>query len=131
MYRAGRARSRRGRTALRERAPRLTPSEWLAACPERTDRGTRSAPASTRQLLRQVLAELARGDAVLLERVAVPHRHRLILRGLAVDRDPVRCARFVLAAVAPADRSAVVVKDLEVAPQVVVNPVRELRHPVL
>jgi len=79
----------------------------------------------------RVLDELPRGDAFLLERIAIAHGHRLILRRLPVDRDPVGSARFILAAVTPADRSAVVVEHVEMAAEVVMNAMGELGHAVL
>src|SRR5256885_6883505 len=96
------ARAPRGRRARHASAQRLRSKEPPAACRERRDRGTRAARASTRQLLREVFDELAGRDTVLLEGIAVAHGHRLVLRGLAVDRDPVRRARFILPAIAAA-----------------------------
>src|SRR5712664_2712201 len=106
----------------------------------RTARGCRvadDAPApesprrSTRQLLRQVLDELRRRNTILLERIAIAHGHGLILRRLAVDRDAVGCAGFILTAVAAADRSAIVVEDVEVAPEGGMDAMGQLRHAVL
>ena len=55
--------------------------------------------------------------AHLLERVAVAHRHGVVLERLVVDRDRPRRADLVLAAVAAPDRAARVELDLEVRAQ--------------
>ena len=52
-------------------------------------------------------------DALLLQRVAVAHRHRAVLHRLAVDRDAERRADLVLPAIAPADRARLVVEHRE------------------
>src|SRR5258707_3513500 len=74
---------------------------------------------SSRDLFFDVAHELRRGDAHLLQRVAVADGDRLILRRLAVDRDTEGRAGLVLAAIAAADRAAVVLEHVEVTTQVV------------
>src|SRR6267154_1407284 len=85
----------------------------------------------SRDLFLDVAHELGRGEAHLLQRIAVADRDRLILRRLAVDRDTEGRAGLILAAIAPADRAAVVVEHVEVAAQVVEDLTGELRHAVL
>src|SRR6266699_2184435 len=58
---------------------------------------------SSCDLFLDVAHELGRGDAHLLQRIAVADRDRLILRRLAVDRDAEGSAGLILAAIAPAD----------------------------
>src|SRR5438309_409917 len=94
-------------------------------------RGSGSRPVSPRELLLQVRGELAGGDADLLQRVAITHGDRLVLCGLAVHSDAEGRSRLVLAAIAPADRAAVVVEHVEGAAQIVVDAARHLRHAVL
>src|SRR5213595_2416464 len=60
---------------------------------------------STPQLFRQVRHQPIRRNAILLQRIAIPHRHRAILRRLPVDGDAEGRACLVLAAVAAADRT--------------------------
>ena len=56
-------------------------------------------------------------QALLLHAVALSQRHGVLLlgaifpNGVKIHRDSEWCARFVLAAIAPADRPAVVVED--------------------
>ena len=61
-----------------------------------------------------MLDQAVRRDTNLLQGIPVPDGDGLILRGLAVDGDAERRPRFVLAAVATADRATVVVEDVEV-----------------
>src|SRR5918911_1628833 len=79
------------------------------------------------QPARQELREAVDRDALLLERVAVAQRDGAVLDRLVVDRDRERRADLVLAPVAPADRTAVVVLGLDVAAHVLVDGARELR----
>src|SRR3954465_9101491 len=72
-----------------------------------------------------------RGDALLLQRVAVADRHRSILHRLTVDRDAERRTDFVLPAVPSADRARLVIEHREAAPQPLRELLRKLRHAVL
>ena len=65
------------------------------------------------------------------QRVAIAQRHRAVLEALVVDREAERRADLVLAAVALADRAAVVVLGLHARAQRVVHLVRELGLAVL
>src|ERR1041385_2681562 len=66
------------------------------------------------QALRQIFGEPVGGEANLFEGVPIPHRHGTVLRGLTIDRDAVRRAGLVLAAIAAPDRAAVVVERVVV-----------------
>src|SRR5215468_8464649 len=63
---------------------------------------------AARQAFGKIRLEAVDGDPVLAHRVALPHRHRLVVQGIEVDRDAERRADLVLAAVAAADRAGVV-----------------------
>src|SRR3954467_6643944 len=69
--------------------------------------------------LGDVAAEMVGGHADLLKCIAITDRHGTVLCGLPVDRDTERCSNLVLPAVAPSDRTAIIVEDRECAPQVV------------
>src|SRR6184192_4952149 len=92
---------------------------------------TAALPPLAFQALRQVRHETIGRDPVLLQRVAIPHGHRSVRGGLAVYGDAKRRARFVLPAVAAADRATVVVEHVVVLAEVVVDAARQLGHPVL
>src|SRR5215218_6382907 len=78
------------------------------------------------QASRQQLPEPVDRHALLRERVAIAQRDRAVLERLVVDRDGERRADLVLAPVAPADRSAVVVLGLYLAAHVLIDLAREL-----
>ena len=80
-----------------------------------------SASASRLRAARRPSRDAADRDALLRERVAVAHRDRVVRERLLVDRQPVGRPDLVLAAVAAADRAAVVVLDAEVPPQLLVE----------
>src|SRR5439155_5180334 len=83
------------------------PTAWIETAGRR-----RAERRSIDELGLQVLDELPRADPFLLQGIPIAHRHGLILDGLAVDGDPVRCTGFVLPAIAAPDRPAVVVEDV-------------------
>src|SRR5258706_10324323 len=60
------------------------------------------------ELFLQVIHQLRGSHTNLLERIAVAHRHGLILRRLTVDGDSERRPRLILAAIATPDGPAVV-----------------------
>ena len=60
-------------------------------------------------------------DALLLHGVTVAHRDRLILHRLMVDRDAVRRADLVLAAITAADGAGLVILDRKVPRQAVTD----------
>src|SRR3954451_9771009 len=69
------------------------------------------------QALDKQLAHTRDRHADLLERIAVAHRHGIVLERLVVDGDRPRRPDLVLPAVAAADRATRVDLDLEVRPQ--------------
>src|SRR6187551_2893455 len=69
------------------------------------------------QALDEQLAHTGERYAHLLERIAVSHRHGIVLERLVVDGDRPRSPDLVLAAVPAPDRAARVQLDLEVRPQ--------------
>src|SRR5579884_4011004 len=73
-----------------------------------------------------LLAELIDGDALLGQRIAVAQGHRAVLERLVVDRHRPRRADLVLAAVAAADRPALVVLGLHALAQGPVDLARQL-----
>ena len=76
-------------------------------------------------------AELVCGDANLFHRVAFADGDGLVFESLAVHGDAEGRSRFVLAAVAPTDRTLFVVETVQGFLQVVVDVPRDLRHAVL
>src|SRR3989475_5958074 len=78
------------------------------ACIDRYHSPRRSAS----ELVPEELHQAVGSHPDLLQRIPVPHRDRAVLRGLAVDRDAERRSGLVLAAVAAADRAAVVVERI-------------------
>src|ERR1700674_5402350 len=83
------------------------------------------------ELRAQILLQLACVDALLLERVAVPHRDGAVRDRLTIDSDSKRRPNFVLPPIPATNRSAVVVKDRERRPQLVGDAMRHLRHSIL
>src|SRR5580704_8702289 len=76
------------------------------------------------------------GDALdrqsfLCERVTIAQRERVVLDALVVDRKAQRRTYLVLAAVAPADRAAVIVLGMRARAHRTVDLARELGLPVL
>ena len=69
--------------------------------------------------------------APLPQRIAVAERHGPVGERLAVDRDAIRRAGLVLAAIAAADGPFLVVEHVEVLFQFAINLLRHLRHAVL
>src|SRR5262245_60161218 len=80
---------------------------------------------------RDPLRDPVRGDAVLLQRVAIADGHSRILRGLAVDRNAKRRPDLVLAAIPPADRTGLIVEHRKLRAQLGGELRREFRHAVL
>src|SRR6478736_1809902 len=78
-----------------------------------------------------LLGEALDLKALLRERVAVAQRDRAVLQCLMVDRHAERRADLVLAAVAPADRAALVVLALHPPPDLPVHLARKLGLAVL
>src|SRR2546426_1234799 len=97
------------------------------ACIDRYHSPRRSAS----ELVPEELHQAVGSHPDLLQRIPVPHRDRAVLRGLAVDRDAERRSGLVLAAVAAADRAAVVVERIAVRAHVVVDAAGPLRPAVL
>src|SRR5256885_760144 len=75
--------------------------------------------------------EVVDRHALLLERVAIAHGDRAVLERLVVDRHAERRADLVLAAVALADRAALVVLGLHLAAQQVEGLLGELGLAIL
>ena len=67
------------------------------------------------QARREVALDLVERHPLLRHRVALAHRHGLVVERVEVDRDAERRADLVLAAVATADRAGVVEVDVPVA----------------
>ena len=89
-----------------------------SSCRESIRRGTSgSADTGRCDLLAYDVDQVVDRDALLLHRVAVAQRDRAVLQRVVVDGDAERRADFVLAAVAPADRAGLVVRDREVRAQ--------------
>src|ERR1700716_695714 len=70
-------------------------------------------------------------DPVLPQAVAIAQRDRVVLERLVIDRHRPRRSDLVLAAVAAADRAALVVLGLHAIAQLAVDLVGELGLPVL
>ncbi len=106
----------------------------LIAWPEAGVHATRFIGSSgLREWRRQTRQELINGDAFLLHRVAMTQRHgvrffrSVFAYGIEIDSHAERCARLVLAAVATADGSGLVVRDSHVRAQLGDHFLR-LRH---
>ena len=83
-----------------------------------------SSSASSGELVEDEGARARDRDPLLRERVAVADRDRVVLERLLVDRERVRRADLVLAAVAPADLARVVVLGDDGATQLLVQRAR-------
>src|SRR5919201_305885 len=117
----------RGRRADLVSAPRprqaSPPPRDLAAPLARLRRRPR-----TRERVVEPRADAADRQTLLCQRIAVPHRHRLVVQRLLVDREGERRADLVLRPVAPADRPAVVVLHAGAAAQLLVQGPGSGRH---
>src|SRR5207245_3170036 len=83
------------------------------------------------ELLSEITHQAIQRDTILLQGVTIPHRHRAVLRRLAVDRDAEGRPGLVLPAIAPPDRAAIVVEHVVVLAKIVEYAPGQLRHPVL
>jgi len=90
-------------------------------------RTPRSLPVRAIECARRASLQLFHGHSNLRHRVAVPHGNRVVLQALKVDRQTIGRTDLVLPAVTPADRGGLVVGDHVMAPQHLVNVLRE-RH---
>src|SRR5690242_7555355 len=76
---------------------------------------------------RELRDEPVFGNPDLAHRVAITQRDRAVLHGVVIDRDAERRPDLVLAAIAAADRTGLVVVDREVVAERVVDAPRPLR----
>jgi hypothetical protein len=83
------------------------------------------------EILRQHIGDLIRGHADLAHIVAEANGHVVVLRGVAVNRNTERCARFVLTAVPAANGASLVVEHVELFPQRGGELLGHLRLPIL
>src|SRR5436190_22223885 len=100
----------------------------MNACPSWRRRSIERLAVAVIDARHDPLGDPVRGDAVLLERVAVTDRDSRILRRLSVNGDTVRSSDLILATVASADRAGLVVEHRESSAQIVRALRGELRH---
>src|SRR5439155_12879188 len=103
----------------------------MNACPSRRRRSSEKLVAVVIEAFGDPAPDLVRGNAILLQRIAVADRDSRILIRLAVNGYTKGRADFVLPAITAPDRAGFLVEHGKRFPQLVRQFRRELRHAIL